>query len=159
MKCRAAQRLLFAERDGSLAPSERTGLEAHLAGCSDCRQARTAFATAIQDWHEATARVTTPDAERAWQDIRREIRQTKPEKKTSVWGLPRWTFPLTAAAALAVAVVTAPRWLDEVKPTTSIARLDTARADFVDVGANSSSVVYVDDQSGWLVVWAVDDKL
>ena len=34
------------------------------------------------------------------------------------------------------------------------ARLAEKRAEFVEVPGDASSVVYVDDQSGWLVVWA-----
>jgi hypothetical protein len=30
-------------------------------------------------------------------------------------------------------------------------------ADLVEVGEGGSATVYVDAQSGWLVVWAVDD--
>lgn len=117
------------------------------------------MAAAIQDWRNVTARVRAPDPERAWQDIRREIRRSAPEKKAALLGLPRWSLPLAAAAGLTVAAVTAPRWFEDAKPTTTVARLEKARADFVEVGNNSSSVVYVDDQSGWLVVWAVNDTM
>jgi predicted anti-sigma-YlaC factor YlaD len=162
MNCHAAQRLLSAERDGALASHERADLEGHLAECGDCRQARSAITAAIDRWRTSTARVKVPDAERAWQDIHREIRLSSPEKKRETqWAVPRWTLPMTAAAALIVAAIAAPRWFGGSisAPTQTVAKLETARADFVEVANNASSVVYVDDKSGWLVVWAVNDKL
>lgn len=166
MNCRTAQRLLSAERDGALTPAERAGLDAHLAECAECRQARAAIAAAITGWQQATARVEVPDVEVAWQDIRREIRQSQPEKSEAAarrgWAVPalwRWSVSLGAAAALAAVLALGPSWMeDSPEPTVAVARAETARADFVEVAKDSSSMVYVDDKSGWLVVWAVDDS-
>ncbi|MEO7415180.1 MAG: hypothetical protein ABIZ81_17695 [Opitutaceae bacterium] len=36
--------------------------------------------------------------------------------------------------------------------------LAVARADFVETPQNTSSIVYGDDKSVWLVVWAVTDN-
>ncbi|HEX2852145.1 MAG TPA: zf-HC2 domain-containing protein [Opitutaceae bacterium] len=158
MNCRAVQRLLSAERDGALASHERADLDAHLAQCAGCRQARAAVAGAVESWKQSSAAIAVPDAERAWQDIRREIRTSQPEKSGSAWGLPRWALPLGAAAALALAaVVSSNRNSSEPGPTRTIARAQSARADFVEVPTDASSMVYVDGESGWLVVWAVDD--
>jgi hypothetical protein len=62
--------------------------------------------------------------------------------------LGRWALPLGAAAALAAVAVVGPSWTDDEGPQA------VARAEFVEVSGNASSVVYVDDKSGWLVVWA-----
>lgn len=156
MNCRAAQRLMSAERDGALATGERADLESHLAGCADCRQARAAVAGAINRWRATQAKVAVPDSERAWQDIRREIRRGAPADAPGVRPFPRWALATGAAAAVIVAVAFGPRWsggpVNAEEPRAAI-----ARADFVETAGNSSSMVYVDDKSGWLVVWAVND--
>lgn len=158
MNCRSAQRLLSAERDGALATHEHADLAAHLAQCAGCRQARAVVAGAVESWRKKVAAIEVPDAERAWQDIRREIRTTQPEKSRGAWGFPRWTLPLGAAAALALAaVVSLNRNSSDLDPVRTIARAQSAQAHFVEVPTDASSVVYVDGESGWLVVWAVDD--
>ena len=156
MNCRAAQRLLSAERDGPLENSERVKLEAHIGGCRECRQARAVVSAAVSEWRRSSAAIAVPDAERAWQDIRREIRTSAPADTRGSRVLPRWTLPLTAAAAV-VAGTTAFRWFGDSTPPLATS-LEVARADFVETAPNTSSVVYVDDKSGWLVVWSVNDN-
>ena len=159
MNCHSAQRLMSAERDGALAHSERATLASHVATCGECRQKQTAWAAAGEQLRTANARVAVPDPERAWQDIRREIRITASagsgalEKRL----VPRWTFPVAAAATLAIAATLAPRWFGDAA-TENRAPLAVARADFVETATDTSSMVYVDDKSGWLVVWAVDER-
>jgi anti-sigma factor RsiW len=155
MNCRAAQRLLSAERDGPLGNSERANLEAHLAGCRECRQARSVIAAVVDRWRSSSAAITVPDAERAWQDIRREIRTSAPADARGSRAALRWALPLAAAATLGLAVTMAPRWLEN---SSEVINLEVARADFVETAQNTSSVVYVDDKSGWLVVWSVNDN-
>ena len=148
MNCHSAQRLLSAERDGALATGERAGLAAHVAGCAECRQFQARLAEAHEGLKAAAAQVAVPDEGRAWQDIHREIRAARPTAPRAWWNLGRWALPLGAAAALAAVALIAPSWTeDEARPT-------VARAEFVEVAGNASSVVYVDDKSGWLVVWA-----
>ena len=153
MNCRSVQRLLSAERDGASAPSGRAALASHLAECADCRRFQTVIAEAPEAWRSSTASVMVPDGERAWQAVRREIRSGGVTTgATSTPWFARWALPVGAAAALAVvAVVLAPRWRS-VPVTAPV----VARADFVEVGGASSPLVYVDDKSGWLVVWAPD---
>ena len=154
MNCRSAQRLLSAERDGALEANEHAALAGHLAECAGCRRANITVNAAVENWRAATTGAKAPDAERAWQDINREIRLGRAAEVRSP--LVRWMLPLGAAAALvAIAAVFTPRWTGEQTP--SIARVETARADFVEVPNDVSSMVYVDGQSGWLVVWAVDN--
>ncbi|MCX6955143.1 MAG: zf-HC2 domain-containing protein [Verrucomicrobia bacterium] len=147
MNCRTAQRLLSAERDGALAAPERAGLAAHVAGCAECRQFQAALGEAGNRLRSAAARVPVPDEERAWQDIHREIRAARPEATRAWWGPVKWALPLGAAATLAVILAWAPSDDDLVSQS-------VARAEFVEVPGDASSVVYVDDKSGWLVVWA-----
>lgn len=159
MNCHSAQPLLSAERDGALPPQERAGLEAHVAGCAECQRFQGAVAKAGEGLRVAAARVKVPDEERAWQDIHREIRAGRPAAAKAWWNLGRWTLPVgAAAAALAVVAVMAPNWMaDDAAQVVQVAQADraqVARAEFVDVGNEASSMVYVDDKSGWLVVWA-----
>jgi len=148
MNCRAAQRLVSAERDGVLAARERADLAAHLVSCAECRRFQATLGETGRRLREAAARVTVPDEERAWHDIRREIRAADTLAPRAWWGLGRWALPLGAAAALAVVALVVPPWGgEEARPT-------VARAEFVEVPGDASSVVYIDDKSGWLVVWA-----
>ncbi len=147
MNCHSAQRLLSAERDGALPPGERAGLAAHVAGCAECRRFEVRLAEVAAGLKTAAAQVVVPDEERAWHDIRRELRAT-PSVARAWWNLGRWALPLGAAAALAAVAVIGPSWTDEDGSQL------VARAEFVEVSGDASSMVYVDDKSGWLVVWA-----
>jgi anti-sigma factor RsiW len=147
MNCHSAQRLLSAERDGQLPPGECTGLAAHVAGCAECRQFEAALRDAGEELKTAAGRVSVPDEERAWHDIRRELRAPAAASR-AWWQLGRWALPLGAAAALAAVAVIGPSWTDEEGPQL------VARAEFVEVAGDAASMVYVDDKSGWLVVWA-----
>lgn len=153
MNCRTAQRLISAERDGVLSLSERTSLEAHVAGCAACSRAREALATAAAAWIGADRTVKTPDVERAWQDIRREMRASQ-ERKTrpalSWWARALWAgVPAVGAAAVALMVFNGRP--GPVDPEAAAATW----AEFVEVdGTASDAVVFVDETSGWVVVWA-----
>lgn len=94
-------------------------------------------------------RVKVPDEERAWQDIHREIRAGRAggARAGLKWG--RWALPFGAAATLALVAVLLPNGSDP-----DGAQAAGARAEFVEVSGDASSMVYVDDKSGWLVVWA-----
>jgi len=154
MNCRAAQRLLSADRDGALAPPERAGLDEHVRACAGCRQFQVTLAEAAADLQAAAAQVKVPYEERAWQDIHRAIRAGRPTATRSWWAPVRWALPIGAAAALAAVVAFVPIGGDDEAAPAPAA---VARAEFVEVPNNSSSVVYVDDQSGWLVVWAASE--
>jgi predicted anti-sigma-YlaC factor YlaD len=147
MNCRSAQRLLSVARDGALAARECAALATHVEECAECRQFRVTIDAAGESLRTAAARVTVPDEERAWQDVRRELRAARPAGRDAWWGAVRWALPLGAAAAVALVAF-------RPESDQPIATRMVARADFVEVPGNASSVVYVDDQSGWLVVWA-----
>jgi predicted anti-sigma-YlaC factor YlaD len=154
MNCRAAERLISAERDGTLSPTERAALEAHVAGCATCRQARETLATAAASWRARDAAVATPDPERAWHDIRRQMRgggAVARPVRARWWVRALWTgVPTLGAAALALVVWTRGR-LPVVDPEVAAA----SWAQFVEVdGSTSAATVMIDDASGWVVVWA-----
>lgn len=115
------------------------------------------MSAALESWRMATNGAKAPDAERAWQDIHRAIRVTRPAEPRGALG--RWILPLGAAAAAVMALmVFTSQWKGRSTSQSGIARVDAARADFVEVPDDASSVVYVDGESGWLVVWAVDNS-
>jgi len=153
MNCRAAQRLISAERDGALSPGERTVLEAHVAGCAACSQARQALAAAAAAWTRADQAVKTPDVERAWQDIRRARRaDSGREARPAVawWSRALWAgVPAVGAAAVALMVFSGgPK---PAHPESTAA----SWAQFVEFDDSAAApVIYVDEASGWVVVWA-----
>lgn len=151
MTCRAAESLLFAERDGALSESQRAGLVRHMVACAACRQLHADLSAAAENWRANTAQVAVPDAEAEWRRLRgriggAEVRTSPPRRVAPVVWL---VTPLAAAAAIALA------FLLQSGPAPRAE--DTARAEFVEAGAaDATTMVYTDRESGWLVVWAVD---
>jgi anti-sigma factor RsiW len=160
MNCREAQNNLFTDRDGALAPEQRAALEGHLAECAGCRRVKDDLAAALSSWRDANARTVTPDPEREWHALRRTIRGGEPSAgaRTPARRLLPWlALPLAGAAALALALFTGEPSSDNSSGARR-AEQQIARADSVEVSGNASTMVYVDDKSGWLIVWAADAK-
>jgi anti-sigma factor RsiW len=160
MNCRDIEPLLLAERDGLLTTAQHAELAAHIAGCPACRQARLDYGDAVTFLKTDAANVAVPDADTEWRTIRAQIQgaAAKPGKRSPLAPVIWFTAPLAAAAALAFAFLTqapGPMTQDPVPPGAEV-----ARADFVEAGdANASTLVYVDKDSGWLVVWAADGEV
>ncbi|HUG09444.1 MAG TPA: zf-HC2 domain-containing protein [Opitutaceae bacterium] len=161
--CHDAESLMFAERDGALTEDKRTALEAHTAGCKSCSDFRHAIATTARHMHDSVEAVRVPDADSEWREIRRRIQKAEPA--APIWArlLPALGIPLAAAAALAIAFIAAPQWFErtgvadsaEIAPETALVAWEP-HAEFVEIpGSDDSMVVYLDEPSGWLVVWAV----
>jgi hypothetical protein len=164
MNCHEAQSQIFAARDG--APGEIPGaaLDGHLAQCAACRQIRDNLAAALEAWRSDSARVIVPDAEREWHAVRRRIRggaeagapASRPSRRLFAW----LALPLGAAAAAAVAVLVVNQ--NQERPsaaglTAQFSDAVIARADdVVAPGNQASTMVFVDDKSGWLIVLASD---
>lgn len=156
MHCRAAQRLISAERDGRLAASERAALDGHVAGCSACRAARASLAAAASAWVARDRAIPTPDSERAWQDIRRSMRQAESAAsgaRRAWWMRPLWAA-VPALGAVAVALVV---WTGGPGRATDPDAGMASWSQFVEVNASvGAPVVIVDEASGWVVVWATE---
>jgi hypothetical protein len=157
MNCREAQDQIFAERDGALASHQGAALAGHIAGCAHCRGVRDNLASALTRWRNDVARVTVPDAEREWHAVRRRIRGGA-EAGTTTTLRPRRNFipwlaiPVGAAAAVALALfVGSPTNTPHAGTTTQ-----TARAYSADAPGDASTMAFVDEKSGWLIVWAND---
>ncbi len=156
MNCREAHSEISAERDGALDEIRGAALNGHLAHCEACRRTRDNLATALTSWRTQVASTPTPDAEREWHAVRRRIRggsatgELVPANRR--WNLFAWiALPLGAAAALTFALVR------PTQPPLAPASLQSAHADSVEApGNNASTMVFVDDKSGWLIVVASD---
>lgn len=155
MNCRDIEPLLLTERDGVLTPEQHAALAEHVATCPACRQLRTTYGEAVTFLKTDAANVTVPDADEEWRNLRAQIHGEtfKPAKKRPLAPIIWFSAPLAAAAALAIAffnnqtAVTPP----------ALSETEFAHADFVEAGdTNASTMVYVDKDSGWLVVWATD---
>lgn len=160
MNCREAQSQLFAERDGALDQTQRAALDGHLAHCGDCQRIRDDLSAALTAWRAGVSHTPVPDAEREWHAVRRRIRggaetgAVRPARSRR--NLLTWlAVPLGAAAAVALALFVAPQSSPPVQSAVPPAQV--ARANSVDVASDkATTVVFVDDKSGWLFVWASD---
>ncbi len=150
MNCREAQDQILSGREPSPGDSSTGALAQHLATCAGCRRMQADLTAALASWRREAAVVRVPDAEREWHAVRRRIRQGATESPRWSRSLLAWiAVPLGAAAALAFAFF--------VEPAPTFAAEQIAHVDAVEApGNNASTMVFVDDQSGWLIVWASD---
>jgi anti-sigma factor RsiW len=140
MNCRDIEPLLLAERDGVLTPEQHAELAAHVAGCPACRRERAIYGEAVTFLKTDAANVAVPDADSEWRTIRDRLHgeSAKPVRKRPLAPVIWFSAPLAAAAALAVAFFVsrpAPAADENATPT----------------------IAYVDNESGWLVVWAAEN--
>jgi hypothetical protein len=156
MNCNETERLISAERDGALTENQRSVLEAHVGSCAGCQQFRADLADAASTWKSSDQSGEIPDVDQEWFAIRRRIRNLDESGSASPvrwWHKPRWlSLPLGAAAALLVAGLL---WTGSESTNQPEA---LASAESVDVEDESASVVvFVDEESGWLVVWSLPE--
>lgn len=144
MKCSEAESLLPAGEPGGLPAARQRALAEHLAACPACRRTQAALAELIATWRTENARAPVPPAAAIWANVRS---RRQPSRRSHRPNPVFWLgLPLAAAAAVAFLFLT---------PQTTAP--ETARAEFVETGDTAgSTMVYVDKESGWLVVWAVD---
>jgi anti-sigma factor RsiW len=163
MNCREIEPLLLAERDGVLTSKQHAELAAHVAGCPACRRERLIYGEAVTFLKTDAANVAVPDADKEWRTIRSQLHAegAKPAKKRPLAPVIWFSAPFAAAAALAFAFLVTRSPVPHTPDLTPQASLtEVARADFVEAGDTSAStMVYVDKDSGWLVVWATDSEV
>jgi anti-sigma factor RsiW len=159
MNCHTAENLLHAERDGALSKEQHADLERHVQGCARCAQLRLEIAAAGKAVQDDAARFTVPDADEEWRLLQLERRRREHEvrTRTSTPSLLRWVgAPMAAAAALALAFQ-AGRMMPMLPSAQDFEVPKEARADYVEVAnRDASPIVFLDQESGWLVVWAAD---
>jgi len=182
MTCRDIESLILTERDGALTPAERAALSEHIAACPACRELRTQLAASLEAYRAGVASVPVPEVDAAWRDLQAKIHAPVRSKKKSPLAPVIWFgAPLAAAAAVAFAFIlgggspasrlpspvsqdiasvsATPAPVSSLPPPVSHPYDPSiiAGADFVEAGdPNASTMVYVDKESGWLVVWATD---
>lgn len=151
MNCRPFETLLSAERDAPLSEAERTQLERHLAECPACREQRVQLAAAATAWRARTAAAKVPDPAAEWDRLRPRLADAagRTPRRRRLAPVIWFALPLAAAAAFMLTFLPSSPPVAEPRAV--------ARADFVEAGDSAAStMVYVDKESGWLVVWAED---
>lgn len=172
MNCRDAETQIFAARDAPLGAADAAVLEQHLQACPQCRRLAAGLTAAASSWRERDQAVTVPDARSEWHAVRRQIRSAAPAQKATA-GLPSWqrlwrfALPLAGAGALAIGMVNLSQTPPATPAESTIAAADWshfedhftayARAEYVETeNEDVSPFVYLDEESGWLIVWASD---
>lgn len=154
MNCRNAENLLHAERDRVLTPEEAADLERHLGACAACQRTRVLLAESAQAWKERSSAAAAPDSLVEWQAVRRRLRSGERVRHFRDWRRPAWVCGGLAAAGAALAFALLPVIRDRGDPRRQI----MPRAEFVEFAdADATPVVYLDAETGWLVVWSVGD--
>ncbi len=156
MNCPDAETLLQAARDGALTAEQRTALDRHLAGCPTCRELQAGLRLAGEAVRVEAASVTVPDADAEWRKLRASLRGAEvPEQPKRRLAPVIWLgAPLAAAAAVALAF-----FLQSPRPAVPHDAVALASVDYVEAGrADASTMVFQDQQSGWVVVWATNAK-
>lgn len=154
MNCRTVQdQLAHAVDDVQTAPAQ-SAIAEHVKSCAQCRRfADNLLALRSLVKGEAES-VPLPSSDDLWRDVRAHL--NTPGRSRHVAPLVWITAPLAAAAALAFAFI--PTQQSETHSVIS----DTAvvQANFVEIeDPDSTAMVYVDKESGWLVVWADDPSI
>jgi anti-sigma-K factor RskA len=153
MNCRHAEKALSRHLDGELPAEQVAHLEQHLASCAACRETA-AIWQGYGDSLRAGQPSGIPDPTLAWHDIRRAIR-TREDPAAKVQGRPWWAKPLPWAAATTTVALVAIGYLLQFSPETRLT--GGGAVEYVDTDLpGASTIVYVDDESGWNIVWVVE---
>jgi anti-sigma factor RsiW len=166
MNCRHSESLILAERDGVLTKTQHAGLSDHIAACAPCRQFRAKLDAALDSFKASASATPVPDADEAWRELRAKLKgtETKAPRKRPLAPVFWFGAPLAAAAALALAFfvsrpVAPPPSTEPAVASQPYDPSIIAGADYVEAGdPNAATMVYVDKDSGWLVVWATDSE-
>lgn len=163
MNCREAQSQLFAERDGALDNIHRAALDSHIAHCGDCQRVRDDFTAALASWKHEVGHATIPNVEREWHAVRRQIRGgseagagrvARPRRHLLPW----IALPVGGAIAAAAALFVTLQPVGGVRSGGTSPAPQIAHVNSVEVPASgATTVVMVDDKSGWMFVWASAD--
>ncbi len=153
MNCLKAEKWLSQKLDGELSLSRVEQLGRHLETCERCRSLDRVWSGIAIEPAE-----TAPSAEQMWQDVQRDIRIAPSGRNKSAFlagWQPAWSF--AAVAVLMVAVLAGLLF----NPFQNSSNLATAfpgnNVEFLETGLpGASSVVYVDEDTGWTVIWVVE---
>lgn len=167
MNCRDNESLILAERDGALDKAQLAALSDHVATCPACAKLRANLGTALETYRTGLTGVTVPNADEAWRELQGRLHQPAKRERRPLAPVIWFTAPFAAAAALTFAfIINRPVAPAPEAPAARLAAATTlahapfddsviAGADYVEAGdPNASTLIYVDKESGWLVVWA-----
>lgn len=153
MNCRAAQKQIFAARDGVLEDIQRAALASHLEACAVCRQVERGLGDFVDAWREEIENQRTPDPALEWRKLQRRIAEpnAQPRRNRSWLAIPALAL---AAAAIAIGVYVEPNRPapQAISPAATVA-VATPPASSSPVALQPAAVVFVDDKSGWTFVW------
>lgn len=154
MNCRDIESLLLAERDGVLTPAQHAALAEHVAACPACRRLRADLTETTLFLKTEAANVAVPDAAGEWRELRAHLHSGKarPAKRHPLAPVIWFGASLAAAAAVALIFIghRPPPAIPVAPAAVEIVRTENIGAD----DSNVSTMVYVDKDSGWLVVWS-----
>jgi len=155
MNCSQAEKALSRHLDGELLAGEVASLEKHLSSCSACRETAAewgGYGSALR----ADAPNEIPDPTKAWHDIRRSLRNRESPIPTTN-ARPWWARPLPwAGAVVTVALFTVGYFL-QLSPSPGFPY--GSAVEFVDTDLpGASTVVYVDEETGWNIVWVLESE-
>src|SRR4051812_692959 len=150
MNCRDMESLILAERDGRLTTGELAALSAHVTGCPGCGQLRSVINETATLFKADVAAVSVPDADVEWKTLQTR-RHAPPTKKPRLAPMIWFGVPLAAAAAVAAAM------LSHQRPASPVRNEPAPIAATGDANAPAPTMVFVDKDSGWLVVWSTDE--
>lgn len=158
MNCPEAEKLLHTAVDGGLSAAEQAALAQHVDRCAGCRQLQADLAAVSAAYRADAERIVVPDPDEEWRLLQVELRgAAQRERRAGRSPVSPWVkwfgTPLAAAAALALAFYAGRA--TALRPADALLVPEMARADFVEVAdANATPIVFRDEESGWLVVWA-----
>lgn len=160
MNCQTSQEQLLRAQDGLLPQQQQPGLDAHLSACPACREFQASLEQVAAGIKNEAASVPVPEFDETWKNIQSRLHTPEATKPISKRVAPIiWiTAPLAAAAALVFAFL--PGQSTSEFPSLSVSETSITQVDYVETDdPNATTMVYVDKQSGWLVVWADDSAV
>ncbi len=152
--CRQIEPLLLSEPDGTLDAAGLAQLEAHVAGCPDCRRQRAQLAAAAASLKQTSAAFPVPSAPQEWLTLRNRLRGEQQAGGGGTAGSRWWFWGIRVAALGAAAAIACIAYLRPPFSASTATGKPLARAEFVRADNAASTLVYVDQESGWLIVWA-----
>lgn len=158
MHCRDIENLVLAANDGTLTDDQRAVVAKHVAACPACRQLQARVHAALSAYRADAMRVTVPDPGEEWLRLRARLGKGQTAPKRALAPVV-WLGSALAAAAAIVFAFLSPKPQPVAPVVYSPDNEVVAEAEFVEAGnINASTMVYLDKESGWLVVWATDEN-
>lgn len=169
MKREDAELLLSRALDGEASVDEQAALELYLSQNPEAADLKTAWESISVLLNEESDSVDCPSVEDAWQDIagRIEVEEQGSEENVAVSNtptvipFPRWVWGGAAAAAIVVlaslGLLNLPQASSEGEQVASSESL--IEVEYIDTEIEDATpVVYVDEESGWTVVWVMEPE-